>query len=171
MTRFAAGWRIRAAAVAAFALIAIGPAAAADTPKLPYFASLRSSEVNVRIGPSTDHRVAFVFVKAGLPVEVVQTFNNWRRIRDATGDEGWVFHSLLSSRRTALVMPWKEGDPIALKKRGSENAATLALLDHGVLVDVVSCDGDWCHVSGKGFGGYVRQTLLWGVYPGEKIKE
>lgn len=75
---------------------------------VPRFVSLKSDRVNVRIGPSREHDIAWTFVQSGLPVEIVGEFENWRRIRDWEGKQGWVFRSLLSSRRTALVTPWEK---------------------------------------------------------------
>ena len=57
----------------------------------------------MRGGPTKDHDVTWVYHRAGLPVEITAEFENWRRIRDWEGAEGWVYHSLLSGRRTAMV--------------------------------------------------------------------
>ena len=76
---------------------------------MPRYVSLKTDRVNLREGPSKDHRTAWVFQRAGLPVEIIAEYETWRRIRDAEGTEGWVLHSLLSGRRTALVMPLGEG--------------------------------------------------------------
>lgn len=76
---------------------------------VPRFVSLKSDRVNLREGPSKDHRTIWIFQRAGLPVEVTAEFDIWRRIRDSEGSEGWVLHSLLSGRRTAIVAPWKKG--------------------------------------------------------------
>jgi SH3-like domain-containing protein len=75
---------------------------------VPRFVSLKSDKVNVRKGPSTDQSIVWVFSRAGLPVEVIAESDNWRRVRDSEGADGWVFHSLLSARRTVLVAPWVE---------------------------------------------------------------
>ena len=72
---------------------------------VPRFVSLKPDRVNVRGGPTRDHEVTFVYTRAGLPVEITAESDNWRRIRDWEGSEGWVYHSLLSGRRTAVVTP------------------------------------------------------------------
>src|SRR5215218_7889647 len=97
---------------------------------VPRFVSLKTDRVNLREGPSKDHRTAWVFQRAGLPVEIVAEFETWRRIRDAEGTEGWVLHSLLSGRRTALVMPRAKGDPqpVPLYERAADRAEVLAKL-------------------------------------------
>ncbi|MEM7566541.1 MAG: SH3 domain-containing protein [Pseudomonadota bacterium] len=147
---------------------------------IPRYVSLKSNPVNVRRGPARDHEIAFVYEKAGLPVEVFGEYDNWRRIRDADGDEGWVYHALLSGRRTALVAPWllrdETAEPVDLKASGSADARTVARLSPGVLADVEACDGRWCRLSGEGpsgtaYDGWMAQDQLFGVYPGEVVDD
>lgn len=136
---------------------------------LPRFASLKTDRVNLREGPSKDHATKWVYERAGLPVEITAEFEIWRKVRDSQGVEGWVLHSLLSGRRTGLVMP-KTGDSAKLYARASASADLAATLQSGVIVNVRSCDGAWCLVYGDGFKGYIEQDKLWGVYPNEKIQ-
>ena len=137
---------------------------------VPRFVSLKSSRVNVRVGPGEDYQIAWVFVKSGLPIEVVQEFDNWRQIRDADGETGWVFQSLLSGKRTAVVAPWaKQSGPRPIRASSAPDAAIAAFLEPGVRVDVKRCEGDWCRVSGTSFVGWIDRKQLWGVYPDEMI--
>lgn len=139
--------------------------------QVPRYVSLKSNRVNVRKGPSTDHAVAWVFSKAGLPVEVIGEFDNWRQIRDSEGSEGWVFHALLSGRRTALVMPWvKEKTAIALYSDDSSSSKPVAQLEPGVLGSVHSCDGKWCNFTVGNYTGWIEQERLWGVYRNEEVE-
>src|SRR6186713_3068102 len=91
---------------------------------VPRFVSLKSDKVNVRSGPTKDHDVAWVYSRAALPVEVTAEFENWRRIRDWEGAEGWVYHSMLSGRRTALVSPQSRGKDELLLLRAKPDAAS-----------------------------------------------
>lgn len=137
---------------------------------LPRFVSLKSNRVNVRKGPSTEHAVTWVFNQAGLPVEVIAEFENWRQVRDAEGAEGWVFHALLSGRRTALIMPWsKETQQIVLRRNRGADAAAVARLESGVLGSLTKCDGEWCEFTVNGYSGYIEQERLWGVYRSERV--
>lgn len=138
---------------------------------IPRFVSLKSDRVNLREGPSKDHRTSWVFQRAGLPVEILAEFETWRRIRDAEGGEGWVLHSLLSGRRTALVGPWMKGQPpLDLYQRADERAPVVARLEPGVLANIRQCDGTWCRIEAERFDGFIRQDRLWGVYPNEKVE-
>jgi SH3-like domain-containing protein len=137
---------------------------------LPRFASLKTDRVNLREGPSKEHATKWVYQRAGLPVEITAEFEVWRRVRDSEGVEGWVLHSLLSGRRTALVTPYKKGENSKIFVRPSESADQAATLQSGVIVNIRTCDGAWCLVDGDGFKGYIQQPKLWGVYPNEKIE-
>lgn len=139
--------------------------------ELPRFVSLKSDKVNVRKGPSTDQAIVWVFNRAGLPVEVIAESENWRRVRDSEGADGWVLHSLLSGRRTILIAPWsKDQESVPLYTSKSTNAGAAAALEPGVLGNVFNCDGEWCQISVDDYYGYVEQDKLWGVYKGEEIK-
>jgi SH3-like domain-containing protein len=138
---------------------------------VPRYVSLKNDRVNLREGPSKEHRTTWVFQRAGLPVEITGEFETWRRIRDAEGAEGWVLHSLLSGRRTALVMPWskKPDESIALVERADDNATLVARLSPNVLANVKSCAGSWCRVTVGDRDGFIRQDRLWGIYPNERM--
>jgi SH3-like domain-containing protein len=144
---------------------------------VPRYVSLKTDRVNLREGPSKDHRTAWVFQRAGLPVEIIAEYETWRRIRDSEGTEGWVLHSLLSGRRTALVMPWAKGEvpPLVLTSTTDTKGEIVARLQPGVIANVKTCDGTWCRVvivleGTRDVDGYIRQEKLWGVYPNEKVE-
>lgn len=136
---------------------------------LPRFVSLKADRVNVRRGPSSEHQVSWVFTRKGLPVEIIAEYEHWRRIRDAEGAEGWVYHSLLSGRRRIVVAPWNAGRTVPLRQSAGPDSAAVALVAAGVMGDVDSCTGTWCRVAIDGYSGWIEQALLWGVYPGERI--
>ena len=138
--------------------------------QVPRFVSLKSDRVNVRGGPTKDHDVAWVFTRSGLPVEITAESDNWRRIRDWEGSEGWVYHSLLSGRRTAVVTAKTKDDLTPLYDRADPSSAVAAKLEPGVLATVRRCSSGWCRISGSGFDGWIEQQRLWGVYPDEKVE-
>lgn len=166
------------------ALWGVAPAAqAADVPAgstksglpLPRFVSLKSDRVNLRQGPGTDYPTAWVYRRAGLPLEVIQEFEGWRQVRDADGATGWVLQSFLSGRRTALVLPW-EAKPnvtppqVSLRDDDSDSAKPIAIVEAGVIANIISCTGRWCRVNVEQYRGWIEQKKLWGVYEGEAVK-
>ena len=88
---------------------------------LPRFVSLKSEPRQFRHGPGDrTTRSPGCITKPACPWRSSQEFENWRRVRDADGTEGWVSQSLLIGKRTAMVAPWNEAtdsDPALAKPR------------------------------------------------------
>jgi SH3-like domain-containing protein len=142
---------------------------------VPRFVSLKSDKVNLRSGPGTDYPTAWVFRRAGLPLEILKEYEGWRQVRDSDGSSGWVLQSFLSGRRTALIEPWevKAGNPppqLAIYADESEKATVVAKIEAGVIANVLSCGGTWCRIFIDPYKGYIQQKRLWGVYDTEKVK-
>jgi SH3-like domain-containing protein len=137
---------------------------------LPRFVSLKADRVNVRAGPTRDHDVSWVYTRSGLPVEITAEYENWRRIRDWEGSVGWVYHSLLSGRRTALALPRDKDDLVPLHEAADAASRVTARLQAGVLATVKRCNGTWCQIVGENFDGWIEQRRVWGAYPHETVE-
>jgi SH3-like domain-containing protein len=85
------------------ALLAAGSALAEEKLPLPRFASLQSNQVNMRQGPGETYPIIWTYQRAGLPVEIIEEFDIWRRIRDHDGVVGWVKSTLLVGKRNVIV--------------------------------------------------------------------
>ncbi|MCO5156081.1 MAG: SH3 domain-containing protein [Aquamicrobium sp.] len=140
---------------------------------LPRFVSLKSSKVNLRIGPGLNYPVEWLYMKAGVPMEIIQEYDNWRRVRDAEGAEGWINQSLLSGRRTAIAAPWqRHKDSELLLRDGPDTTSRIvARLEPGAVGTIRSCNGQWCEMEFSGHKGWLSQTQIWGAYPGETYKD
>lgn len=145
---------------------------------VPRYVSLKSDRVHVRQGPGTDYKVLWVFQRVGLPVEVVREFEGWREIRDSEGATGWVLQSLLSGRRSGLVVNWDvkrsrataPHQRLPIRSSARDSGETVAMVEPGVIANVLSCDGTWCRISIGAVNGHIRQNQLWGVYEGETLR-
>jgi SH3-like domain-containing protein len=134
---------------------------------IPRYVTLRAREVNVRTGPGVRYPIDWVFQRPNLPVEVVAEFDTWRKIRDFEGTEGWVHQSMLSGRRTVIVLAAVR----LLRREPSESAAPMARLEPGVIAWLEACREDWCEVEVAGIDGWLRRADVWGVHPGEAVAE
>lgn len=163
-----ARWRCRAAlgALGLALLLAAAPwiSLAADTGgttglPVPRFVSLRADKVNLRTGPGLRYPIDWVFQRRGLPVEVLDEFNAWRKIRTWDGTRGWVHGVMLDSTRTARVLgqqprvllsdPGPRGDPVAMVQPGA--VGTLG-----------SCREAYCHVDFGRHAGWLRRAQIYG---------
>ncbi|MEL6171497.1 MAG: SH3 domain-containing protein [Pseudomonadota bacterium] len=132
---------------------------------LPRFVSMKTSEGNVRRGPSLTHRIDWVFKRRNLPLEITAEHGHWRRVRDRDGAGGWIHYSLLSGTRTALV----ENDLITIYAQPDKGTLQVAQLELGVVARLDKCDLDWCRISAGGYRGWTKKRFLWGVKPDEVI--
>lgn len=141
---------------------------------LPRFVSLKSKKVNLRVGPGTTYAVSWMYLKSGLPVEIIQEYDNWRKIRDADGTEGWVNQALLSGERSAVTAPWMRGKGgevfIDMRHDPQKGSPLVARLEPGVVVKLTECNGDWCEADYEGTEGWISQGEIWGAYPAEVFK-
>lgn len=133
---------------------------------LPRFVSLKSDKVYVRTGPSVRYPIRWIYQKAELPVEIVEEFDVWRKIRDSQGEGGWVSQTLLSGERTVIV---KGEDLMPAREKPDETARMVVRLEPGVVARVEKCDAAWCRVSVSGFKGWIERKSLWGIYENEEL--
>jgi SH3-like domain-containing protein len=165
MPRRKAGRAARAGALLALiGLIAFTAQVAAAERALPRFVSLRADKVNVRAGPGVQYPVVWVFVRRGLPVEIVAEFDLWRKIRDREGVEGWVHRSLLAGTRAVIVT----GDTHVLFRDPDAGSAPVAQVEAGVVARLLACTVGWCRVKAASHRGWIERAYLWGVYPNEQ---
>ncbi|MEO6395043.1 MAG: SH3 domain-containing protein [Devosia sp.] len=145
---------------------------------LPRFVVTRSSPINVRVGPGTKYDVMWVYKVAGTPVEIIQEFDVWRKIRDVDGAEGWVHQTMLTGGRAGYVGAWIADPQVPLRVSAAGDAGVAAWLTPGFPVKISSCDAGWCAVTAmdhpaegrpSAYSGYLPETEIWGVYKGESF--
>lgn len=126
---------------------------------LPRFVSIKSSEANARRGPSTTHRIDWVFRHPGLPVIVTAEYGHWRRVADRDGLGGWVHYALLSGARTAIV----DVDMADLRRQPDRAAPLVARLERGAIVRLGDCADGWCALRAGRHSGWTEAAALWGT--------
>jgi SH3-like domain-containing protein len=148
---------------------------------LPRFVNLKRAEVNMRRGPGDDHPIVWKYVRKNLPVEIVNEFDVWRKVRDVDGAEGWISANMLSGdRRYGLVrvksakgVATSKGAPgWAIMRRPDAKGEAVAIAQAGVIAEIRRCPAAdaWCEIKAGGRKGWIERAALWGVYPGEVIK-
>ena len=151
----------------AWLLAGVGMSAAIPNPAIaeaeqvvPYWASLRATEVNMRVGPGEDYRISWVYHRQHLPVKVLREMEGWRLVQDQDGARGWIMLRFLSHARGAVVVG--EG-PADMRAAGSDDSTLRWHLAPGVVGLLGDCAGGWCQFNVDGRAGYVGQDRLWGA--------
>ncbi|MCA0977436.1 hypothetical protein LCM19_03565 [Qipengyuania flava] len=143
--------------LAAFVLV-VTPAQAQDR-EVPYWATLRASEINLRVGPSADYRIEWVYRRPGLPVKVIRVMDGWRLIEDPDGTRGWVASRLLSPDLGVIVV----GKGNATIHEDADASSKIKWrLEPGVVGALKDCASGWCEITIGNRRGWVRANRLWG---------
>ncbi len=137
---------------------------------IPRFVSLSKETTNVRAGPGQQYPIRWAYKKQGLPVEVILEYDHWRKIRDHEGSEGWVYKTLLSGRRTALIRGTEivqayDRNPVKYPRK----AKVVMGLEPFSLVSINTCEGELCFIEVSNLSGWIERNSLWGVYEAEKF--
>ena len=131
---------------------------------IPRFVALRSDQARMRVQPSTNHTIAYIYLRVGLPMKVLEERGDWRRVVDHEGKEGWMNITVLSNDRTFRVL-----SPLAnLYARADTQAQVRAEMEAGVIGTLRRCRADgWCRATAQGVNGWLQAADVWGVLPNE----
>lgn len=132
----------------------------AQNREVPYWASIKTEELNLRVGPSREYKIEWVYKRENLPVKVIRMVDGWRLIQDMDGTQGWVSSSLLSPRRSAIVVG--EG-PTAIRNAPAGNGKLKWNVAAGVVGFLGECSAGWCEFDVRGHKGWIEQSRLWGT--------
>jgi SH3-like domain-containing protein len=152
------------------ALMAPAAHAAEKAEIIPRFVSLRADVVNLRIGPGDRYPVEWVYHRRGLPVEIIAQLDQWRRVRDSQGTEGWVHQRLVTGTRNVIV---KDAQRV-LYADADSTSPPVAKLDPGVIAHLLECRKEWCRIEAQStteaLRGWLTRDEIWGVYPNEVVR-
>lgn len=151
----------RKTAVAAllFMSLAVGAAQAQDERETPYWASISAGKAMMRTGPGKNYPATWLYLRADLPIRVVETYPGWRKVEDPEGEQGWMLQRLLSDTRTALVTG---NAPRPMHEKPSSSARVRYRAEPGVVGRLSDCRGGWCRLDVGGRTGYIRTGHFWG---------
>ena len=146
---------------------AAGGQSPAKDPAGPRYATLRIAPVNARIGPGEDYKALWTYQTKGVPVQIVEESDDWRRICDPEGGLAWVRARALDSRRSVMrVAP----TDLPMRRAPSPDAKINAILAARATAAYEGCKQGWCKISVDHMSGWVRPGELWGLGEGRQCK-
>ena len=122
------------------------------------FLSLKKNEANVRVGPSRDYPIKYTYKKKYLPLEILDKFENWKKIKDFENNSGWIHTSLLSKKKSAINIK----NNSILYKKSTIFSEPIAKLETGRLVLIKKCKVKWCKITSGKYTGWIEKKYLWG---------
>ena len=125
-----------------------------------YFRTLRYDLVNLRQGPSKDYPIKIFYKKKFLPVQIKDSSDNFRKVKDHENNSGWIHISQLAKRKAAIVT----GGDLIMFKSNTIYSNPIVVLKEGRLVKIDKCKLMWCKVRTGNFKGWVKNHDLWGLF-------
>jgi len=123
------------------------------------FLSVADSAAILYDAPSTKAQKLFLLSR-DYPVEVVVKVEGWTRVRDDTGEFGWIENRQLSERRTVLV----KSSGAEARQSASDAAALVFTAEKGVVLEFLQLTAGWVKVRHPdGAVGFIKVSQLWGV--------
>jgi len=122
------------------------------------FLSLKYNKVNVRQGPGFNYPVKFVYTKKYIPLKVIDSHENFKKIIDFSKNSGWVHYTQLSKKRSAINI---KNNSIIFKKP-EIYSKPLARIEIGKLIIIKKCKKLWCKINANEFTGWIKKEYLWG---------
>jgi SH3-like domain-containing protein len=124
------------------------------------FKTVGAHSVILYDAPSAKGGKLFV-APSGMPVEVMLSYGEWVKVRDAAGDMAWTEARGLSAKRNVIVRV----AGAKVRAAPEENAAVLMTADKNVLLELVDPEaGPWVRVRHRdGISGYVKASEVWGI--------
>lgn len=141
------------------AALVASPAVAQSQKKVPYWSSINAGKARMRTGPGQQFPASWLYQRAGLPVKVIATYPNWRKIEDPDGTQGWMQANLLSDKRTAII----QGEVRPLREKPDPNAKIVWRAEPGVVGKLSDCANGWCKFDVTGRLGFVETAHIWGA--------
>ena len=123
-----------------------------------YFLTLRNSTTNLRQGPSFDYPIKIFYKKKYLPVLILDTSDNFRKIKDHENNSGWIHISQLSKKKAALTVK----DDLLMLQKPNIYSKPLAIIEKGRLCLIIKCKNNWCKIKVNKFTGWIKKEDLWG---------
>lgn len=119
----------------------------------------------MRTGPGRNYPASWLYQRRNLPLKVLDVYGEWRKVEDPSGIQGWLLRNLLDERRTAIVV----GGIAELRSAPQSDAHLNWRAEPGVVGVISKCASGWCRFDVNGRSGYVQQSGIWGVEPGEVV--
>ena len=97
----------------------------------------------------------------GMPVEVMLSYGDWVKVRDASGEMAWTEASALSGKRNVVV----RSAGAKVRPAPDDSAPVLMTADKGVLLELADPQvSSWVKVRHKdGIIGYIKANDVWGI--------
>ena len=125
-----------------------------------YFLTLKYNKVKVRQGPSFEYPVKFIYKKKYLPVKIIDSKDNFKKIIDLKKNNGWIHVSQLTKKKSAINI----SNLSIVFKKPNIYSQPLIRLEKGKMVIIKKCRDEWCKILVQNNQFWIQKKFLWGKF-------
>ena len=114
----------------------------------------------LRIGPGKKFPISWRLVRKGLPVKLIERFEDWRKIELHDGTIGWINVSQLTKKRTIICI-----SKAKIYSKPTRNPSSIADVEIASILELKNCNNKWCKVHSVEYNitGYILKEKVWGI--------
>ena len=145
--------------IRSLSLVALGLLTSAGSAQALDFKSIGATPAVLYDAPSARGKKVFVAPR-NMPVEVILSYGEWTKVRDAGGDLSWVESKYLIPKRHVVV----KAATARVRTAADDTAPTVFAAEKGVLLEVLEpASSGWIKVRHRdGQSGFARAGDVWG---------
>ena len=125
-----------------------------------YFMTLKYNEVKVRKKKKYKNQIKFIYKKKYLPVKIIDSKDNFKKIIDLKNNDGWIHISQLTKKKSAINI----FNLSIVFKKPNIYSQPLAKLEKGKLVTIKKCKKKWCKILAENNQFWIQKKFLWGKF-------
>ena len=132
---------------------------------LPRYVSLKSNEANIRIGPSKNYPILLKYIVSDYPLQIIDEYNDWRKVEDFQNNIGWIHKSLLTGQRNGIIISYNKEENIDIYN--TAEGKNVGSISTGSIVLLSKCKPEWCLIIKNNYRGWVKKKYIWGTKKNE----
>ena len=135
--------------------------------KIPRYISIKSNDANIRIGPSKNYPIVLKYIKKNYPLKIIEEYQEWRKVEDFEKNTGWIHKSLISGKRTGLILSDNYGE---IKVLNTIDGIAIGSVGKYNIILINKCKINWCSISINEHKGWIKKKNIWGIEKNEIYK-
>ena len=128
--------------------------------KVPRYVSIKSNDANIRVGPSINYPIKLKYINENYPLKVVAEHEDWRKVEDVKKNFGWIHKSLISGKRTGIVI---KTDNNLINVYNTVDGYRVGQIGVGNIINIKKCKINWCYITKNKQKGWVVKDNIWGI--------
>ena len=125
--------------------------------EIPRYASLKSNDSNLRVGPSTNYPILIKYIENDFPIQIIEEYQDWRKIIDINNNSGWLHKRLIKGNRSGIIVSLNDKNILVYN---TVFGKIIGEVSPGSIVNLKKCKQNWCLIKIGNHKGWINKKYL-----------